>query len=110
MNTKTLILSTTSSSYNKVMDTVILNDATVLNISLGDVYEDVLPISLQINWGDNNILYYDNDLYKVYRKESIIPEVIYGKFSKILQDTYSFEYYPSKTATYKKMTAQFLIK
>jgi hypothetical protein len=36
--------------------------------------------------------------------------VIYGKFSKILQDTYSFEYYPSKTATYKKMTAQFLIK
>jgi hypothetical protein len=110
MNTKTLILSTTSSSYNKVMDTVILNDATVLNISLGDVYEDVLPISLQINWGDNNILYYDNDLYKVYRKESIIPEVIYGKFSKILKDTYSFEYYPSKTATYKKMTAQFLIK
>ena len=110
MNTKTLLLSTSSSSHVEIMDTVILNDATTLNVSLGDVYEDVLPISLQINWGDNNILYYDNDLYKIYKKESIIPEVIYGKFSKILQNTYSFEYYPSKTATYKKMTAQFLLK
>jgi len=110
MNTETLILSTTSSSYIKVMDTLILNDATVLNVSLYNLYEDVLPISLQINWGDNNILFYDNDLYKIYKKESIIPEVIYGKFSKILQNTYSFEYHPSKTATYKKMTAQFLIK
>lgn len=110
MNTKTLILSTNSSSYIEVMDTVIFNDATVLNVTLNDVYEDILPISLQINWGDNNILYYDNDLYKLYKKESIIPEVLYGKFSKILQNTYSFEYYPSKTATYKKMTAQFLIK
>jgi hypothetical protein len=60
MNTKTLILSTTSSSYIEVMDTMILNDATILNVSLGNLYEDVLPISLQINWGDNNILYYDN--------------------------------------------------
>jgi hypothetical protein len=110
MNTKTLLLSTASSSYVEVMDTIIFNDATTLNVSLGNLYEDVLPISLQINWGDNNILYYDNDLYKVYKKESIIPEVIYGKFSKILQDTYSFEYYPSKTATYKRMTAQFLLK
>jgi hypothetical protein len=110
MNTKTLILSTTSSSYIEVMDTMILNDATILNVSLGNLYEDVLPISLQINWGDNNILYYDNDLYKLYRKESIISEVVYGKFGKILTNTYSFEYYPSKTATYKKMTAQFLIK
>jgi hypothetical protein len=110
MNTETLILSTTSSSYIKVMDTMILNDVTVLNVSLYNLYEDVLPISLQINWGDNNILFYDNDLYKIYKKESIIPEVMYGKFSKILQNTYSFEYHPSKTATYKKMTAQFLIK
>lgn len=110
MNTKTLVLSTISSSYNKTLDTIILNDATTLNVSLGNMYEDVLPLSLKINWGDNNILYYDNDLYKVYKKESIIPEIQYGKFSKILQGTYSFDYYPSKTATYKRMTAQFLIK
>lgn len=110
MNTKTLILSTTSSSQIQTLNAVVLNDATTLNVSLGDVYEDIVPASLKINWGDNNILYYDNDLYKIYRTESIIPEVIYGKFSKILQNTYSFDYHPSKTATYKKMTAQFLIK
>lgn len=110
MNTKTLILSTTSSSQIQTLNTVVLNDATTLNVILGDVYEDILPTSLKINWGDNNILYYDNDLYKLYRKESIIPEVLYGKFSKIFQTTYSFDYYPSKIATYKQMTSQFLIK
>ena len=110
MNTKTLILSTTSSSSIQVLEPIILNDATILNVSFSDVYEDVLPLNLQINWGDNNILYYDNDLYTIYREESIFPEIIYGKFSKIFKNIYSFEYYPSKTATYKKMTAQFLIK
>ena len=109
MNTRTILLSTNSSSYNEVLDTVFLNDATRLNVVLGNVYEDVVPISLQINWGDDKILYYDTDLYKDYKTDSIINEIIYGKFSKILQDTYSFDYYPSTTHTYKITKAQFLI-
>lgn len=110
MNTKSIVLSTNSSSYVEVMDTLILNDATTLTVILGDVYEDVLPLSLKINWGDDNILYYDNDLYKNYRNESIINEIIYGKFSKILQQEYSFDYYPSTTHTYKRTKVQFLIE
>jgi hypothetical protein len=110
MNTKTVILSTNSSSFVDVMDTIILNDATTLNVMLGDVYEDVLPISLKINWGDDNILYYDNDLYKNYKTENIILEVVYGKFSKVLQETYSYDYYPSTTHTYKRTKAQFLLE
>lgn len=110
MNTKSIVLSTNSSSYVEVMDTLILNDATTLTVFLGDVYEDVLPLSLKINWGDDNILYYDNDLYKNYRNESIINEIIYGKFSKILQQEYSFDYYPSTTHTYKRTKVQFLIE
>jgi hypothetical protein len=110
MNTKSIVLSTNSSSYVEVMDTLILNDATTLTVFLGDVYEDVLPLSLKINWGDDNILYYDNDLYKNYRNESVINEIIYGKFSKLLQQEYSFDYYPSTTHTYKKTKVQFLIE
>lgn len=110
MNTKSIVLSTNSSSYVEVMDTLILNDATTLTVFLGDVYEDVLPLSLKINWGDDNILYYDNDLYKNYRTESVINEIIYGKFSKILQQEYSFDYYPSTTHTYKRTKVQFLIE
>lgn len=110
MNTKSIVLSTNSSSYVEVMDTLILNDATTLTVILGDVYEDVLPLSLKINWGDDNILYYDNDMYKNYRNESIINEIIYGKFSKILQQEYSFDYYPSTTHTYKRTKVQFLIE
>ena len=110
MNTKSIALSTNSSSYVEVMDTLILNDATTLTVFLGDVYEDVLPLSLKINWGDDNILYYDNDLYKNYRNESVINEIIYGKFSKLLQQEYSFDYYPSTTHTYKKTKVQFLIE
>jgi hypothetical protein len=110
MNTKSIALSTNSSSYVEVMDTLILNDATTLTVFLGDIYEDVLPLSLKINWGDDNILYYDNDLYKNYRNESVINEIIYGKFSKLLQQEYSFDYYPSTTHTYKKTKVQFLIE
>jgi len=110
MNTKSIVLSTNSSSYVEVMDTLILNDATTLTVFLGDVYEDVLPLSLKINWGDDNILYYDNDLYKNYRNESVINEIIYGKFSKLLQQEYSFDYYPSTTHTYKRTKVQFLIE
>ena len=108
MNTKTITLSSTSSSFDYVMDTQILNDATIVNISMRNIYEDVLPLSLSIDWGDGVVLYYDNDLYKKYREESIFDEILKAKFSAILQKTYSYQYYPSKKETYKNITAQFL--
>ena len=102
MNSYTLFLSSSGTSYIKSNSELNFDDHTLLTLSVSALNEKVLPIYLQIDWGFGNVLTYDNNIY-----ESGNP--IY-KFSPILTNTYSYEYYPSSTAMYKSLSAQILVR
>jgi len=108
MNTYTTYLSSLSSTV-VILPQIDMDDNSSLNVSLSGVSESFFPLYLNVDWGDGNKKIYNNEIYKLYREESIIPEVLYGKFSSILQKTYQHEYYPSETSLFKSLTAQFLI-
>jgi hypothetical protein len=82
----------------------------MVTLSLSAVNETSTPLSVSINWGDGAIESYENEIFKNYRKESIIPEVLTGKFGTALQNTYSHRYFPSSTALYKMLSAQVYIE
>lgn len=110
MNTKNLSLSSNSTNYTYIGSLLELEDLTTLNVILSGVTESYIPLNLEIDWGDGTIEYFDNNTYKNYREESIINEVLYGKFSSIFQNTYSKIYYPSETTLFKQLSAQFYLK
>ena len=71
-----------------------------------NVSEEYCPISLSIDWGDGIIDTEQNKLNKDYRKDSIINEVLYGKFSSIFSKDYEHVYSPSTTSLFKTLTAE----
>lgn len=106
MNFYTLSLSSNATSAVQVKSEITFDDHTTLRINLSGVTEQFVPVYLKLDWGDGQSELINNSLYKVYREESILNEVIYGKFSSVLNEDYAHAYYPSASARYKSLTAQ----
>jgi hypothetical protein len=120
MNTYYLNLSSNSLTATNILAEISLYDETTLTISLSGVC-DIYPILyIQANWGDDDTQILLNDPIKKYKKDSIFPEILEGKISKIYTQNLSHTYRPSSTlytlltaslsATYPSNdTAKFLI-
>lgn len=110
MNSYVLSLSSNATSAVQINSEVIFDDLTTLRINLSGLTESFIPIYLRLDWGDGVSETLNNSLYKVYREESILNEIIYGKFSSILNEDYLHTYYPSATARYKSLSAQIYLE
>jgi hypothetical protein len=110
MNSYTLNLSTNSSSTTQIKSEVTFDDFTTLSINLSGLIETYIPIYLKIDWGDGLDDVYNNSVYKIYRQDSILNEVMYGKFSSIFNTVYTHSYYPSASARYKLLSAQVYVE
>jgi hypothetical protein len=110
MNTLTIYLSSSQLSGTYIQSEIELEDKTTLTVNLSGISEQYFPTYLQIDWGDGSSEKFDANLYKRYREESIFEEIIYGKFSQIIQNTYNHVYYPSPTTLFSSVSAQFLVK
>ena len=79
MNTHTLILSSTTSTQQVSAGTVDLFNTTRVTLQLKDVYSDVFPNYIGIDWGDGSAIYEpDIKIYRDYRTDSIYPEIENG--------------------------------
>lgn len=105
MNSYTLYLSTINTSTIQFLDRLDVDDISRLTLNLERINEKTLPLYLKINWGVGASVLYDND---VARLDSNSLNLL--NYSPIFNKTYSFEYYPSKTALYRDLSAQLLIK
>jgi hypothetical protein len=79
-----------------------MNDTSVLTLDLSYITERIVPISVRIDWGDGSIENFDknssnNDIINIF------------KFSPLLLNTYTHQYYPSESCLYKCLSAQILI-
>ena len=110
MNSYVLSLSSNSTSAVQIKSEVVFDDLTTLRVNLSGLTESFVPIYLKLDWGDGASEIINNSLYKVYREESILNEVIYGKFSSVLNEDYYHTYYPSATARYKSLSAQVYVE
>ena len=105
MNTYTLILSSTTSTQQVSAGTVDLFNATEVTLQLKDVYSDVFPNYIGIDWGDGSAIYEpDIKIYRDYRTESIFPEVQKGVTPVTFSNNYKHKYYPSTYALKKSLT------
>lgn len=105
MNLYTLNLSSNSTSYITHVGQIEFDDFTRLTLDLSDIVEPVLPVYVKIDWGIGNSVLYDNNIYR-----SGSNQINIVKYSPILTDTYSNDYYPSETALYKSLSSQVLIR
>lgn len=110
MNSYVLSLSSNSTSAVEVKQEITFDDYTTLRINLSGLTESFVPIYLKLDWGDGVDEIINNSLYKVYREDSILNEVIYGKFSSVLNEDYLHSYYPSASARYKSLSAQIYVE
>lgn len=110
MNSYSISLSSNSPEYTFVNDELYMEDFTSLTLNLSAIDESLTPLYLKIDWGDGVLDVFDNELYKNYRESSIFPELLAGKFSSLLQNTYTHEYYPSSNSLYKSVSAQILLE
>ncbi len=110
MNIRTITLSSNTTNYTQILDTLNLEDLTTLNVVLSGVVESYIPLGMDVDWGDGKVIHFDNNTYKNYRTQSIINEVLYGKVSSIFQNEYNNVYYPPEHTLFKNLSAQFYIK
>lgn len=106
MNTATIVFNSTTTAFSATYDEVKLYDYTTVTFILSGISEILYPTRLKINWGDGTIDHFYNKFVKDYKVDSIIPEILYNKTSTITLTPVSHLYYPSKTARYKKLSAE----
>jgi hypothetical protein len=110
-NTQTIYLSSNTRSVTSILPEVNLVDVTEITINPNELIRDSLISKKIIDWGDGSDLYVNSDIpLRDYRKDSIIPEVLYGDFSKILFAGNDHVYSPSETSDTLLLTAQFLVE
>ena len=106
MNTHVLSLTSTGSTGGTItMPTVDMFDATELSLDLSEVYSNIFPDYVAINWGDNSeIEEPETTIYRDYKTQSIFPEIKRGASPVFFNELYKHIFYPSKTALKKEMT------
>lgn len=105
MNTTTIFLSALSANENFTFPEQNLEDVTTMTVNIYNLAETFLPLYFKIDWGDNVVDVFQNNLFKDYRVEDITSEVLFGKFSPLFAKTFSHKYTPSPTSNTKNLTA-----
>ena len=104
MNSYTLSLSSNDTNYIYYSPEIELEDNTNFSVDISKLNEKVLPIFLKIDWGDGKTQIFNNDVFRTGRNNVNI-----FKYSPLLTEIYSNEYYPSETSLYKSLTAQLVV-
>lgn len=105
MNTYTISLSTTSTSLTSNFDTIDLFDQTEVSINLSNIFSDVFPYYVAIDWGDESEVFEPEiKTFINYRTESILDEIAKGVSPPFLNTSYKHIYYPSPNSLVKSLT------
>ncbi len=107
MNTYTLTISTNKTDINsqKILNQIDLFDFTELTLDIANVYTEIFPNYLSIDWGDGSeTLQPDIKIFRNYRTESIFPELERGITPVTFSNTYTHRYFPSSYALKKSLT------
>lgn len=106
MNTYTLSISTTKDEINsqKILNSIELFDLTEFTLDLTNVYTELFPTYLSIDWGDGSeTIQPDIKIYRDYKTESIFPELEKGVTPVTFSNDYVHKYYPSTYALKKSL-------
>ena len=106
MNTYTLSISTTKDEINsqKILNSIELFDLTEFTLDLTNVYTELFPTYLSIDWGDGSeTIQPDIKIYRDYKTESIFPELEKGVTPVTFSNDYVLKYYPSTYALKKSL-------
>jgi|TARA_R100001509_G_scaffold110288_1_gene66018 hypothetical protein len=106
MNTFNLSLSSTKADINseKILDEINLFDFTEVTLDISNIYTEVFPTYVTIDWGDGSDVFNpDIKIYRDYRTESIFPEVEKGVTPVTFTNNYTHKYYPSSFALKKSL-------
>jgi hypothetical protein len=102
MNNYTISLPSNTTSYYEILPLLNMEDQSQIILDFSLITERIVPINIQIDWGDNLIENFD--------KNNVTPEEInIFKFSPLLLKSYKHEYIPSETSLYKCLSAQVII-
>jgi len=107
MNTHTLDIGSNKLQINEeiTLGAINLFNITEVNLDISDVYSDICPNYVSIDWGDGtDVLTPDLTIFRDYRTQSIFPEIEKGAAPVFLTNTYKHIYYPSSYALKKEMT------
>ena len=107
MNTHTLSISSTKEDIDSeiTLNQIDLFDFTELTLDISNIYTEIFPTYVSINWGDGSDVFNpDIQIYRDYRNESIFPEVQKGVTPVTFSNNYTHKYYPSSYALKKSLT------
>jgi len=105
MNSYNISLATTSTSLTSNYDTIDLFDQTEVGVNLSNIFSDVFPYYVVIDWGDGSEVFEPEiKTFINYRTESIIDEIVKGVSPPFLNTTYKHIYDPSSDSLVKSLT------
>ena len=105
MNSYNISLSTTSTSLTSNFDTINLFDQTQVSIDLKNIFSEVFPYYVVIDWGDGSDIFEPEiKTFINYRTESILNEITRGVSPPFLNTDYTHIYYPSPNSLVKSLT------
>lgn len=104
-------LSAITENTTTIVDEVVFKGIPTVNFILTGIDETVgSAITLDINWGDNSgIVYEQKDIVYNYKEESIFNEMLYGKVGGTILSQYEHKYVPVLSSFFTNLTAQFLV-
>lgn len=105
MNTYTISLSSNSTSYAKTFATQNFVDHSQVSLDFQNIYQNIIPTQIIIDWGDGKIETIENDLYRVLSRS----EVNVFSQSPLTNTLQRREYFPSETSLYKTFDIQVMI-
>ena len=104
MNSYTLSLSTTTAALTSTGQNMNLFDVTELNLDIVNIYHQIFPYYISIDWGDGSDLFEPEiRTFRDYKKDSIIDEITKGIAPVFLTTTYKHTYKPSATSLVKSI-------
>jgi len=105
MNNYSISLSSSSSNTIQTIPLFEMEDHSELSLDLSNLYNDIIPLYLQIDWGDGLTESFDNDIFGT-RYDN---ELLFMNYNPIFTDIHNHEYFPSETSLYRTSTIQILI-
>ena len=103
MNSFVLSLTSTDSSSTIAMPTVDMFDLTELSLNLAEVYSNIFPNYVAIDWGDDSgIEEPEITIYRNYKTQSIFPEIRKGASPVFLTNHIIIYTFPQKLPLKKK--------
>jgi hypothetical protein len=109
MNTYKLTLFSNNINGDEILSEILLYDKTTLSISLSGLSEEIPPLMVKVFWGDGSENIIINEPIKRYKIDSIIPEILGGKFSKIYTQSLDHVYEPSSDSLYLNLSASIIV-